>query len=247
MRHIMLTAKVSHSILLALTLFLCSCGNDKDEMFLKSNIANLDSPVLDPPDFKPVLEPEMEINRPSDAEVTTINEPIDLACQSGANPASDEIVYPDKIELLFELPDSCLTGFEMNRLRKNTYSIEVDQSIFPHGTQARILELDLATYVAPDKIKIYGVNADGSEYLMLDSCRLQTATYGDPTDGKVRPPEDSIRSYRLELRENTRSLRFDFSAVNTPTYLKVMGLCEFDLSRPAPVSKVSWWRRTSTR
>ena len=110
-----------------------------------------------------------------------------------------------------------------------------------------VLEVDIATYVVPDIIRITGTTSDNSagenaDYLLLDTCRMRTALYPDPTAGMRRPPEDSIREYRLPLRAGTKSLTFDFTQSNSPTYIRVIGLCDFNLTA-APVDNAFQWRR----
>jgi hypothetical protein len=175
-----------------------------------------------------------------DGGVTT---PIDLSCENLANPTK---VYPAKWAPLPEtVPAGCRTGFEMNEpyeyLQNKLYTIH---SKTLAGAHALKLELDFATYLAPDGLKITGTLANGSTYVLYLTCRMQTADYGDPTDGQSRPPEDSIRDYRLDLKEGTVQLDFDYGRSSTPTYTKVTGLCDFDVTPPpaAMMTSLMWWR-----
>jgi hypothetical protein len=175
-----------------------------------------------------------------DGGVTT---PIDLSCESQTNPPK---IYPPKWPTLPPtVPAGCRTGFEMNEpyeyLQNKLYTIH---SKTPAGSEALTLELDFATYQAPDGLKITGTLANGETYVLYLTCRMQTADYGDPTDGQSRPPEDSIRDYRLDLKAGTVRLDFDYGRSSTPTYTKVTGLCDFDVTPPPATMMTSlhWWR-----
>jgi hypothetical protein len=92
------------------------------------------------------------------------------------------------------------------------------------------LDVDLATYLEADGVTITGVDASGNEYTLMDTCRIQTWTQGDPTGGTSRPPDETIRQFFLPLKAGTKSLTFDFSLVRSPMYLQVLGLCDFDVT-----------------
>jgi hypothetical protein len=125
-----------------------------------------------------------------------------------------------------QLPADCSSGFEMNRPGKKVFTIAA-----PGGSAARTLEVDIATYTAPDHIRISGIDQNGSEYTLVENCSMRTATYGDPTgDGCARPPDETIRRYSVELKAGTTSLTFDMTGACTPTYLRVLGLCDFDIA-----------------
>jgi len=106
-------------------------------------------------------------------------------------------------------------------------------AISPNGSSAAALNIEIATYEEPDHIRITGVDANGVEYTVVDTCSMQTATYMDPTKGGcIRPPDDSIRQYQVNLKAGTKSLTFDVSGGCTPWYLQVLGLCEFTFTAP---------------
>jgi hypothetical protein len=67
---------------------------------------------------------------------------------------------------------------------------------------------------------------------------IRTAEYADPTDGKTRPPDDSIRQYEIKVVPGTKSLTFDSSKTTTPWYMRVLGLCDYDV-KPGP-SECAW-------
>ena len=97
------------------------------------------------------------------------------------------------------------------------------------GTRARTLVVDIATYTAPDRLRIHGIDGDGAPYVLLDTCRVRTADHGDPTDGHSRPPDEVIRRFEVPLREGTRALTLDATAAPTPWYMRVLGLCDLDV------------------
>lgn len=151
-------------------------------------------------------------------------------------------VYPPKMNPIPKsVPENCRTGFELNNLKSSTFVLN---SLNAVGIQNDIeIEIDIATYKAPDIIEISAVGTiatTGKAKPIFNTCRMQTAEYGDPTAGLVRPPEDSIRYFRAVISKGTQSLKFDFSKVTTPTYIKVIGLCEFNLTKPESAN--SSWR-----
>lgn len=97
------------------------------------------------------------------------------------------------------------------------------------GARARTLVVDVATYTAPDRLRIHGIDGRGEPYVLLDTCRIRTADHGDPTDGHSRPPDEVIRRFEIELREGTRALTLDATAAPTPWYMRVLGLCDLDV------------------
>jgi hypothetical protein len=125
------------------------------------------------------------------------------------------------------VPASCLIGFEMNNLAAHTLSLSS-----AGGSHQPVLEVDLATYTAADAIRMTAIEADGSERVLLDTCRMRTAEYSDPTEGRTRPPEDSIRDYRIDLNYGTKQIVIDSSNALSPTYIRILGLCDFDIQPP---------------
>lgn len=148
-------------------------------------------------------------------------DPIDASCDDGSHQAPVFLPYEPLGEV--DLPSSCDDGFEWQVCQS---SLVIDA---PSGSAAGALVVDLATYTMPDRLRIVGERADGSSYVLMDTCRVRTAEYSDPTDGNTRPPEDSIRRFELELEAGTRSLTIDSAQAGTPYYLRVLGLCAFDL------------------
>jgi hypothetical protein len=61
---------------------------------------------------------------------------------------------------------------------------------------------------------------------------MRTAEYSDPTEGRTRPPEDSIRDYRIDLNYGTKQIVIDSSNALSPTYIRILGLCDFDIQPP---------------
>ena len=100
----------------------------------------------------------------------------------------------------------------------------------PAGSRAITLDVDFATYLEPDGVLITGVDGQGNTYTLLDTCRIQTWAWEDPTEGLSRPPDDSIRQFRVDVRQGTTQLTFDFGGVVSPMYLQVLGLCDFNVT-----------------
>lgn len=50
----------------------------------------------------------------------------------------------------------------------------------------------------------------------------------------MRPTDETIRQFRLPVRQ----LIFDFGPVTSPMYMRVVGLCDFDVT---PFTYAAWW------
>ena len=131
----------------------------------------------------------------------------------------------------------CDTGFELWNGATQDFTI---QSNLPAGTVSdRIVELDFATYRAPNALTVYGTRKDGSRYLIFDSCLMSTSPYAEGKalglsphpviNGKKRPVEESIRYFQLRIEAGTVALSFHQKG-NTPFYIRMNQLCEFGAS-----------------
>lgn len=157
---------------------------------------------------------------------TCLPPPVEMCAPGCAGEANK--VFPAAAPLASPgLPADCSGGFELNNPPQGTYTID---SIAPGGSAARTLDVQIATYLAPDHIRITGIDASNAEYAIVDTCSIQTASYSDPTNGCTRPPEDSIRQYEVSLKAGTKSLEVDVSGACTPIYLRVLGLCDFTVT-----------------
>jgi hypothetical protein len=149
-------------------------------------------------------------------------------------------VFPPYVPLLPPgVPASCSTGFELgdaNTCDQNVYTVQASS---PNGAPAITLDVDFATYAEADGVQITGVDVSGNTYTLLATCRMQTWTMGDPTGGTSRPPDETIRQFRVDVKEGTKSLTFDFSLVRSPMYLQVVGLCAFDVTQ---FTRAVWWQ-----
>ena len=160
---------------------------------------------------------------------------IDTSC-SQAGGASGETLFPPKgPQLPATAPGNCRNGFELNNLAGAQFSLNATA---PTGNF--LLEVDVATYLQPDQIRIVAIKSDGSRELLLDTCRLRTFFFFDPTDGASRPPEDTIRSFRIPLHAGVASLSFELQGTTSPYYLSVTGLCQFTLNPPQGASGGQW-------
>jgi hypothetical protein len=155
---------------------------------------------------------------------TTLPPPVDSTCEPGCVAAKK--TFPAAVALKSTAPASCTKGFEINNPKSGTtYTIKRVR-----GTGMIPIEVQFATYLAPDHIKLVGITPTG-EYPVVDTCTVQTATYADPTKGGcTRPPDETIRQYAVTLRADTTALRADFTGVCSPIYLRVRGLCDFDIT-----------------
>jgi hypothetical protein len=169
--------------------------------------------------------------------------PIDTACAGDQNVDAPQLLVPKWTPLAPTVPDDCLVGFEMNRLEQHVHTLQSAA-----GSRAITLEVDIATYTASDAIRISAVDGNGNATILIDTCRMRTAEYGDPTGGTTRPPEDSIRDFRTNLPAGTKQLVIDNTNASTPTYVRVLGLCDFSMQAPPTTDlKAGWFRPVSSR
>lgn len=157
---------------------------------------------------------------------------MDIACPVGCAVGEAPLSAAPPLEPP-ALPATCSGGFEVNKPKKG--SVYTITSKTPGGSSAAPLDVQIATYTAPDHMVIRATRKNGTTYPVVDTCTLKTALYSDPTGkGCVRPPEDSIRQYKVKLEAGTTKLEFDFAGACTPTYLRVLGLCEFEVTPFVP-------------
>jgi hypothetical protein len=161
---------------------------------------------------------------------TTCDGGVNCAVDSTCNLADAGSVYPPYVPLYApDVPATCANGFEIcDAEGAPVYTIH---ALTPSGSRALTLDLDFATYLAPDGLLITGIDGDCQEYVLFDSCRLQTAdeSESDYTNGMERPSDIAIRQFHLTLRQGTSQLTFDFSRVVSPMYFQILGLCDFSL------------------
>lgn len=137
-------------------------------------------------------------------------------------------VYPSGSAVAPDVSMCCASGFELNDATDgSTYTVT---SLDPDGAAATSLAVDLATYQEADRVGIRAT-VDGQAITIFDSCVLKTATIPDPTGGKVRPPDSVLRSYTVQVPAGATALTFDFSGVQSPMYLRTLGLCSFDVGK----------------
>ncbi len=154
--------------------------------------------------------------------------------------ADAAVQYPPYVPLYPpDVPSTCANGFEVcDALGAPLYVIH---STSPAGSQGLTLDLDFATYVAPDGLLITGVEgACNNPYVLFDSCRISTASESESTytNGMERPQDVAIRQFHLTLLPGTTQLTFDFSRVVSPMYFQILGLCDFTLP---PTPDVGWF------
>lgn len=158
---------------------------------------------------------------PVDEAQDDVLAPIDSFCANGGR-GRDEMA-PKLPPLPRTVPADCRRGIEFNNF-EGRFELTAKS-----GSRSLKLEVDIASYLVSDRMRILARSAKG-ERVILDTCRLSTANYVDPTDGRSRPPEDSVREFRVTLPKGTTSLTFDFGEADSPTYMKVTGLCDFTLT-----------------
>lgn len=160
-------------------------------------------------------------------------DPIDTACTEDNN----EVVYPPFVPLSPpSVPAECHNGFQADN-RGGKPSI-VLQSLTPAGSRAMTLDLDFATYTAPDGILITGIDGNCKAYTLFETCRLKTAdkpVSAYTSKDQHRPDDIAIRQFKLNLRPGTTQLKVDFTRANTPMYVQVLGLCDFAMPTPSSI------------
>lgn len=164
---------------------------------------------------------------------------VDPMCPDTCPYARITPVFPPFTPLLPPgLPASCSNGFELGGANGgcggSTYSIH---STRPGGANAVTLAIDFATYLVPDGVTISRVDSSGHTFTLLRTCRLQTWNSSGPST--MRPPDESIRQFRLDVPAGTTELDFDFGPVTSPMYMQVLGLCDFTLT---PFAHAAWWQ-----
>jgi hypothetical protein len=165
--------------------------------------------------------------------------PIDPTCSTLTCTGSYASVFPPAMPLLpADVPAACSNGFEVGDADKCSQTSYVLSAKSAGGAAAITLDVDLATYDEADGVTITGVDGAGQTYTLLETCRMQTWSLGDPTGGVSRPPDAAIRQFRLPVQAGTKSLTIDFSLVRSPMYMQVLGLCDFDVPS---FSEAKWW------
>lgn len=158
-----------------------------------------------------------------------------LQCHGKKNSEVEESDFED---LALTLPDSCLAGFELNSPLPQK-GLEF-KSLDLLGAQARVLEFQYASYSPPSSVRITGRLLGGESYTLFESCGVRTdiAPSGKKKD---RPDEEHIRHYRLNLRSGTISIKFE-AVKQTPFYVRLLGLCDFDMIalRATPTERLNY-------
>ena len=146
------------------------------------------------------------------------------SCPAGCSVKSS---FPAATPLVTTVPSTCTAGFELNNPTGG--GVYTFKSKALGGSGASPLEIHFATYLVPDHFIVSGITAAG-EYKLFDTCTVQTASYSDPTDGCHRPPDETLRQYKVTLKAGTTGIKVDVSGVCSPAYLRIRGLCEFTIA-----------------
>jgi hypothetical protein len=150
--------------------------------------------------------------------------PIDALCDV----AGSEIYFPPKTTPL-PFFSACTEGFEVN----NFYNRKIVITRATPLATAIDVHVDVATYLAPDSIIIDSEDQTATSTKLVQSCRMRTANTPDPTLGSSRPPESMIRDYIIKLPAGSTTFVLDLLKSPSPVYVKVQGLCGFDVAHPA--------------
>jgi len=95
--------------------------------------------------------------------------------------------------------------------------------------QAQQVTVSLATYEGADDIRVSAF-VGGAWADILAPGRISTWTNGDPTDGTVPPPANTIRTLTALIPQGAEKVKLDASRARTQFYLKVSGLCGFNVA-----------------
>jgi hypothetical protein len=147
-------------------------------------------------------------------------------------------VFPPFVALLpDDVPATCHNGFQLGGASGGCgVSVYTIHSTRAGGARDITLDVDFATYLVPDGVTVTGVDATGVTYTLMATCRLQTYDHAGPST--MRPLDATIRQFRLHLRPGTTQLTFDFGPVTSPMYMRVVGLCDFDVTQ---FTHAAWW------
>jgi hypothetical protein len=184
----------------------------------------------------------LRVCQPGPAADDTCSGPMtdpDLCC-SDDNPIAPFLPYMPLTTP--QLPADCHNGFELNNGNGFVYNIVATTTA---GSRLIALDFQVATYDLPNRIRVYGKDANGEMYVLFDHCRFQTSGIEfDRAD--TRPPDTDIRQLDLDVRPGTRELFFDFTDVGStsPFYIRVLGLCDFNIVHawPSDATKAQQWR-----
>jgi hypothetical protein len=165
--------------------------------------------------------------------------PVDTVCDATCPLDTRQTpIFPPFVSLApDDVPATCHNGFQLGGARGGCgVAVYTLHSRNPAGASAITLDVDFATYLVPDGVTVTGIDATGSTYTLMATCRLQTYSSGGPSTS--RPMDAMIRQYRIDVRPGTTQLTFDFGQVTSPMYMRVVGLCDFDVT---PFANAAWW------
>lgn len=164
---------------------------------------------------------------------------VDPTC---ALPGGSNYLMPFDTLVEPRVPETCHNGFEINNPHPFVYEVNAKTAA---GSQDIRIHIDFATYATPNRVIVRGVDADGQTYTLFDRCRMKTwdQEFTDPTS---RPPDISIRFWRVDVKPGTTKLIFDFSdpGSTSEVYVRVQGLCDFNLVNPwaSDPTRMLYWR-----
>lgn len=154
----------------------------------------------------------------------------DAVCRKGAHAS----FFVEKwAPLASTLPSTCQNGVEIWNVKMNNQVVLKSSSAA--GTAAdRQIDLDYATYKAANTSRITAILADGSSQEIFHPCLISTHADVESkclTSGAgSRPIDPAIRDFRIVIPKGTVELRIVGLDNDTPWYLKIKGLCDFNLS-----------------
>lgn len=105
----------------------------------------------------------------------------------------------------------------------------------------QVIELDYASYLEPDDLEIRAFNVKGDSTVLFRQCRISTGPLVENEYMKTpftRPADESIRDFRIVIPTGTSRLQIKPLKSESPFYIRMKGLCNFDIHNPqAPLVK----------
>jgi hypothetical protein len=167
-------------------------------------------------------------------------EPVDPIC-GPAPTCRTPSVFPAAVTLdPPSVPVACANGWELGDATGGGASYTIRTTSGGALSEDVPLDIDFASYLVPDGSLVGAIDASGTATIIFNTCRIQTWTSGDPTGGRSRPPDTTIRQFHATVPAGTTSLSFTFGATCSPMYMRVLGLCDFTFAAPNPSISETW-------
>ncbi len=125
---------------------------------------------------------------------------------------------------------SGVSEFTLQRGSSNpVYAVTAEIPATAPLAQAQQVTVSLATYEGADDIRL-SAYVSGAWADIFAPGKISTWTNGDPTNGTTPPPASTIRTFTAMIPQGAEKVKLDASRARTQFYLKVSGLCGFNVA-----------------